>query len=128
MPGAGAKVAGSRWLRSLEEFKSRVSELLGMTLVTHQTGPEGKKVLKVLIEEGVPIAQELYLGIVVDRARACPAIMASRSGGMDIEEVAEKTPHLIHGSGSIRPSASRPFRLGISFTAWDCPPPWLNPG
>jgi succinyl-CoA synthetase beta subunit len=67
-----------------------------MTLVTHQTGPEGKKVLKVLIEEGVSIAQELYLGIVVDRARACPAIMASRSGGMDIEEVAEKTPHLIH--------------------------------
>ena len=89
--GGGVKVA-----QSLEEFKSRVSEILGMTLVTHQTGPEGKKVLKVLIEEGVPIAQELYLGIVVDRARACPAIMASRSGGMDIEEVAEKTPHLIH--------------------------------
>jgi succinyl-CoA synthetase beta subunit len=89
--GGGVKVA-----QSLEEFKSRVSEILGMILVTHQTGPEGKKVLKVLIEEGVPIAQELYLGIVVDRARACPAIMASRSGGMDIEEVAEKTPHLIH--------------------------------
>ena len=89
--GGGVKVA-----QTLDEFTSRVSEILGMTLVTHQTGPEGKKVLKVLIEEGVPIAQELYLGIVVDRARACSAIMASRSGGMDIEEVAEKTPHLIH--------------------------------
>jgi len=89
--GGGVKVA-----QTLDEFKSQVSEILGMTLVTRQTGPEGKTVLKVLIEEGVPIAQELYLGIVVDRARACPAIMASRSGGMDIEEVAEKTPRLIH--------------------------------
>ena len=89
--GGGVKVA-----QNLDEFTGRVNEILGMTLVTHQTGPEGKTVLKVLIEEGVPIAQELYLGIVVDRARACPAIMASRSGGMDIEEVAEKTPHLIH--------------------------------
>ena len=79
-----------------DEFTGRVNEILGMTLVTHQTGPEGKIVGKVLIEEGVSIVQELYLGIVMDRARACAAIMASRSGGMDIEEVAEKTPHLIH--------------------------------
>jgi len=88
--GGGVKVAGS-W----DEFTGRINEILGMTLVTHQTGPEGRIVGKILIEEGVPIAQELYLGIVIDRARACPAIMASRSGGMDIEEVAEKTPHLI---------------------------------
>jgi len=63
--------------------------------VTHQTGPEGKKVLKLLIEEGLEIERELYVGIVLDRTRACPAVMVSPAGGMDIEEVAEKTPHLI---------------------------------
>jgi succinyl-CoA synthetase beta subunit len=93
--GGRGKGGGVKLAKNLDEFTGRVNEILGMTLVTHQTGPEGKTVLKVLIEEGVPIAQELYLGIVLDRARACPAIMASRSGGMDIEEVAEKTPHLI---------------------------------
>jgi succinyl-CoA synthetase beta subunit len=93
--GGRGKGGGVKLAQNLDEFTGRVNEILGMTLVTHQTGPEGKTVLKVLIEEGVPIAQELYLGIVLDRARACPAIMASRSGGMDIEEVAEKTPHLI---------------------------------
>jgi succinyl-CoA synthetase beta subunit len=94
--GGRGKGGGVKLAQNLDEFTGRVNEILGMTLITHQTGPEGKTVLKVLIEEGVPIAQELYLGIVLDRARACPAIMASRSGGMDIEEVAEKTPHLIH--------------------------------
>jgi succinyl-CoA synthetase beta subunit len=66
-----------------------------MTLVTHQTGPEGRKVRRVLIEEGLPIKKEFYLGIVVDRGSQRPVIMASPAGGMDIEKVAEETPHLI---------------------------------
>ena len=64
-----------------------------MTLVTHQTGPEGKKVRKVLVEEGLEIEKEFYVSIIMDRAKACPVIMVSPAGGMDIEEVAEKTPH-----------------------------------
>ena len=71
------------------------SKILGMTLVTHQTGPEGRVVQRLLIEETLPIERELYLGIVLDRAQGKPVFMASAAGGMDIEEVAAKTPELI---------------------------------
>jgi succinyl-CoA synthetase beta subunit len=93
--GGRGKGGGVRVVRSTGELQRAAQEILGMTLVTHQTGPEGKKVLKLLIEEGLEIERELYVGIVLDRARACPAVMVSSAGGMDIEEVAEKTPHLI---------------------------------
>jgi succinyl-CoA synthetase beta subunit len=88
--GGGVKLA-----RSIEEVKQLASEILGMTLVTHQTGPEGKLVQKVYIEEGADIKDELYLGVVLDRAKEMPVIMASTEGGMDIETVAEKTPEKI---------------------------------
>lgn len=88
--GGGVKLA-----RSLDEVKQLSSEILGMNLVTHQTGPEGKLVQKIYIEEGVDIADELYLGIVLDRAREMPVIMASREGGMEIEKVAHETPEKI---------------------------------
>ena len=88
--GGGVKLA-----RSLEEVKILASEILGMTLVTHQTGPAGKLVQKVYIEEGADIADELYLGIVLDRAREMPVIMASREGGMEIEKVAAESPEKI---------------------------------
>lgn len=88
--GGGVKLA-----RSLEEVKQLASEILGMTLVTHQTGPEGKLVQKIYIEEGADIADELYLGVVLDRAKEMPVIMASTEGGMAIEEVAAKTPEKI---------------------------------
>lgn len=88
--GGGVKLA-----RSLEEVKTLANEILGMTLVTHQTGPAGKVVHKVYIEEGVDIADELYLGIVLDRAREMPVIMASREGGMEIEKVAAESPEKI---------------------------------
>ena len=81
--GGGVKIA-----KSVEEAGVIASHMLGMQLVTHQTGPEGKKVQRLLIEETLPIARELYLGIVVDRVSAGPVFMASQSGGMDIEEVA----------------------------------------
>jgi succinyl-CoA synthetase beta subunit len=88
--GGGVKLA-----RSLEEVEELASQILGMTLVTHQTGPEGKLVQKVYIEEGVDIADELYLGVVLDRAKEMPVIMASTEGGMEIEKVAAETPEKI---------------------------------
>ncbi len=88
--GGGVKLA-----RSLEDVRAHSTEILGMTLITHQTGPQGKLVNKVYIEEGVDIADELYLGIVLDRAREMPVIMASREGGMEIEKVAHESPEKI---------------------------------
>ncbi|MCB0355408.1 MAG: ADP-forming succinate--CoA ligase subunit beta [Bdellovibrionales bacterium] len=89
--GGGVKVA-----KSLDEVKEHASKILGMNLVTHQTGPEGKKVLKILIEEGCDIKKEYYVAALVDRAVNRVTMMASSEGGMDIEEVAEKTPEKIH--------------------------------
>lgn len=88
--GGGVKLA-----KSIDEVKAIASEILGMTLVTHQTGPEGKLVQKVYIEEGADIADELYLGVVLDRAKEMPVIMASTEGGMEIEKVAAETPEKI---------------------------------
>jgi len=88
--GGGVKLA-----KSLEEVKELADEILGMTLVTHQTGPEGKLVQKVYIEDGADIKDEFYLSVVLDRAQEMPLIMASTEGGMDIETVAEKTPEKI---------------------------------
>jgi succinyl-CoA synthetase beta subunit len=82
--------------RSLEEVKAHAGDILGMTLVTHQTGPEGKVVKRLLIEEGADIANELYLGLVVDRGSQRVVVMASSEGGTEIEEVAAKTPEKIH--------------------------------
>jgi succinyl-CoA synthetase beta subunit len=88
--GGGVKLA-----KSTEEVKELASEIIGMTLVTHQTGPEGKLVQKVYIEEGADIKDELYLGVVLDRAKEMPVIMASTEGGMAIEDVAHDTPEKI---------------------------------
>jgi len=81
--GGGVKLAGS-----MDEVTGIAGEIIGMNLVTHQTGPEGKRVNKVLVEQGLNIAKELYLSIIPDRSTAKIVIMASRAGGMDIEEVA----------------------------------------
>jgi len=88
--GGGVKVA-----RSTEEAVEIAKKILGMHLITHQTGPEGKLVQRLLIEETLPIERELYLGIVLDRALGKPVFMASKAGGMEIEQVAAKTPELI---------------------------------
>ena len=89
--GGGVKVA-----KSMEQVKEYASSILGMTLVTHQTGPEGKLVKRLLIEEGADIKKELYVSLVVDRVSQQVALMASSEGGMDIEEVAESHPEKIH--------------------------------
>src|SRR6202140_3469328 len=88
--GGGVKIA-----KSVEEAAALAGKILGMTLLTHQTGPEGRVVRRLLIEETLPIEKELYLGIVIDRAEAKPVFMASLAGGMEIEQVAEETPDAI---------------------------------
>jgi succinyl-CoA synthetase beta subunit len=88
--GGGVKVA-----RSLDEVRNLSKKILEMNLVTHQTGPDGQKVRRLLIEEGADIRKELYVGMVVDRGTQNVVLMASSEGGMDIEEVAAKTPEKI---------------------------------
>ena len=88
--GGGVKIA-----KSVEEVGEIAGKMLGMKLVTHQTGPEGRVVRRLLIEETLPIEKELYLGILVDRAEAKPVFMASAAGGMDIEQVAAENPDAI---------------------------------
>jgi len=88
--GGGVKIA-----KSIAEASELAGKILGMTLVTHQTGPEGRLVRRLLIEETLPIQKELYLGILVDRAEGKPVFMASAAGGMEIEQVAEENPDAI---------------------------------
>jgi len=94
--GGRGKGGGIKLAKSPSEAKQQASEILGMTLVTHQTGPEGKLVRKVYVEAGSEIARELYLALTLDRASESFAVIASTDGGMDIEEVAAKTPERIH--------------------------------
>src|SRR5512146_2611788 len=88
--GGGVKVA-----RSLDEVRQLASQMLGMVLVTHQTGPEGKVVRRLLIEQGINIARELYVGVTLDRSTSRNVVMASTEGGVEIEKVAAETPEKI---------------------------------
>jgi succinyl-CoA synthetase beta subunit len=113
--GGGVKIA-----KSVEEAGELAAKMLGMKLVTHQTGPEGRVVRRLLIEETLPIERELYLGILVDRAEGKPVFMASTAGGMDIEKVAEENPdailkqHIDPGMG-LEPFQARKiaFQMGL---------------
>src|SRR5471030_2794577 len=115
--GGGVKVA-----KDANEAVELARTILGMCLITHQTGPEGRVVQRLLIEETLPIERELYLGIVLDRVQAKPVFMASASGGMEIEEVAAKTPELIlketidPGIG-LAPFQARKLAFGIGIPA-----------
>jgi succinyl-CoA synthetase beta subunit len=115
--GGGVKIA-----RSIDDVAQLSKQMLGMTLVTHQTGPEGKKVGRVLIEEGLEIERELYLSILIDRASASPVIIGSAAGGMDIEEVAAKEPekilreHINPGTGIV-PFQARKLAFGMGLGA-----------
>jgi len=93
--GGRGKGGGVKLARSADEVKAAAGQILGMTLITHQTGPEGRLVRKVLVEQGLNIQKELYLSLIPDRATAKIVIMASEAGGMDIEEVAVKSPEKI---------------------------------
>jgi len=93
--GGRGKGGGVKLAQSAADVKSMAGQIIGMNLITHQTGPEGKSVKKILVEQGLNIAKELYLSIISDRATAKVVVMASEAGGMDIEEVAAETPEQI---------------------------------
>ncbi|KKB39326.1 ADP-forming succinate--CoA ligase subunit beta [Bacillus thermotolerans] len=93
--GGRGKAGGVKVAKNLDEVRTYAEEILGKTLVTHQTGPEGKEVKRLLIEEGCDIQKEYYIGFVLDRATSRVVLMASEEGGTEIEEVAEKTPEKI---------------------------------
>ena len=94
--GGRGKGGGVKVSKGLDAVEANAKAILGMQLVTHQTGPAGQRVGRVLVEEGLAIARELYVGLLVDRSSGKPVFMASADGGMDIEEVAAKTPERIH--------------------------------
>ena len=109
--GGRGKGGGIRVSKNSEEAEKAAREILGMTLITNQTGPSGRIVRKVLVEEGADIKEELYLGVVIDRSRECPVIMASREGGVEIEKVAAESPEKIVKEW-IEPSVGlRPFQV-----------------
>jgi succinyl-CoA synthetase beta subunit len=116
--GGRGKGGGVKLARSAEEAEEIASRMLGMKLVTHQTGPEGREVRALLIEEGLKIKQEFYLGIVLDRAQSRLVFMASAAGGMDIEEVAAKEPEkilkeTIDPAVGLQPFQARKLAFGI---------------
>lgn len=119
--GGRGKGGGVKLAENPEQAERLAGEILGMQLVTHQTGPEGQRVRKLLIEEALEIEQELYLGVTLDRAAERPVLMASRSGGMDIEEVARTDPdailrELIDPQLGVLPFQSRRIAAGLGYS------------
>jgi succinyl-CoA synthetase beta subunit len=108
--GGRGKGGGVKLAKSADEAQRIAQQMIGMTLVTHQTGPDGRKVSRVLVEEGLQIERELYLSVLVDRATACPVVIASAAGGMDIEDVAAKEPHKILRESVDRGTGIVPFQ------------------
>lgn len=120
--GGRGKGGGVKLAKSPAEAKEIAQQMLGMNLVTHQTGPEGREVKTLLIEEGLPIDKEFYLGITLDRASGRDVFMASSAGGMDIEKVAEETPELIlketiNPAVGLRPFQARNLAFGLGIPA-----------
>jgi len=120
--GGRGKGGGVKLAKNAEQAEELAKQILGMTLVTHQTGPEGRVVKRLLIEETLPIERELYLGIVLDRVQAKPVFMASAAGGMEIEEVAAKTPELVLKEAfepdmGLAPYQARKLAFGIGIPA-----------
>jgi succinyl-CoA synthetase beta subunit len=119
--GGRGKGGGVKRAANVEEAAAIARNMLGMRLVTHQTGPEGRIVQRVLVEETLPIERELYLGIVLDRGQAKPVFMASAAGGMEIEEVAAANPAAILKElvepGGLKPFQARKLAFGIGVPA-----------
>ncbi len=125
--GGRGKGGGVKLARSMEDVKSLAGAILGMNLVTHQTGPEGRIVRTLLIEEGLHIKREFYLGVVLDRVTSRLVFMASPAGGMDIEEVAAKTPEKIFKEHvdpavGLQPFQARKLAFGLGL-----PPELIQP-
>ena len=120
--GGRGKGGGVKVVKALDEVRSVAGELIGMTLVTHQTGPGGREVKRVYVEEGCDIARELYLGLLVNRATGRITIMASTEGGMEIEQVAAQNPEkiitvAIDPTTGIRPFHARQLAFGLGLQA-----------
>jgi succinyl-CoA synthetase beta subunit len=120
--GGRGKAGGVRLARSSQEAADLAGKILGMTLVTPQTGPEGRVVNRVLIEEGLDIKRELYLGILVDRTARSAVFMASSAGGMEIEEVAKDNPsailrEIVDPTAGLQPFQARKIGFGLGLTA-----------
>jgi succinyl-CoA synthetase beta subunit len=115
--GGRGKGGGVKLAKSAEEAERIATDMFGMCLVTHQTGPEGRIVKRILVEAGMQIARELYLGLVIDRATGRPVLMASPAGGMEIEKVAAETPHLIFKAFIDPATGLLPFQArGLAFS------------
>jgi len=119
--GGRGKAGGVKLARSADEAAEIASSILGMTLVTPQTGPNGRVVRRLLIEEGLDIKRELYLGLLVDRETGRPVFMASSAGGMDIEEVARENPTAIlrehiHPAVGLQPYQARKLAFGLGLS------------
>ncbi len=110
--GGRGKAGGVKVVKGVDAATAAANEIFGKTLITHQTGPEGKVVQRLLVEQGLAIKSELYLALVVDRESRRIAIMASTEGGMDIEEVAANTPRRFTPLRSTLPSGSKATRFG----------------
>ncbi len=120
--GGRGKAGGVKLARSVDEAQKAAREILGKILVTHQTGPEGRVVRRVLIEEGLEVARELYLGLVIDRATGRPVFMASSEGGVEIEVVAAERPEkilkeFINASLGLQPFQARKLAFGLGLEA-----------
>ncbi|MGH9470509.1 MAG: succinate--CoA ligase subunit beta, partial [Terriglobia bacterium] len=120
--GGRGKGGGVKLARDPEECARIAGQILGMKLVTHQTGSEGRAVRRVLIEEGLEIARELYLGVVIDRASGRPVLMASSEGGVEIETVAAETPEkilkeFIDPGAGLQPFQARKLAFGLGLDA-----------
>ena len=119
--GGRGKAGGVKLARSADEAAELAGKMLGMKLVTPQTGPAGRIVKRLLVEEGLDIKRELYLGLLVDRAAAAPVFMASAAGGMEIEEVAREHPEAIlretiHPAVGLQPYQARKLAFGLGLT------------
>ncbi len=116
--GGRGKGGGVRLVENADDAERVAAEMIGMRLVTDQTGPGGRLVSRVLVEEGVEIARELYVGLVIDRALRRPVLVASRAGGVEIEQVAQQTPELIlkepiHPATGLAPFQARKLAFGV---------------
>jgi succinyl-CoA synthetase beta subunit len=119
--GGRGKGGGVKLARSIDEVREKATEILGMRLVTHQTGPEGKIVKRLLVEQGISIARELYLGVTLDRASSSTVVMASTEGGVEIEKVASETPEKIlkqsiDRMAGLQPYQARALAFGLGLT------------
>ncbi len=124
--GGRGKGGGVKLARSVDEAGQLASKILGMTLVTPQTGPQGRIVRRLLVEEGLDIKRELYLSILVDRAAEAPVIMASAAGGMEIEEVAKENPaailrEVVRPATGLQPYIARKLAFGLGLGAEQAP-------